>query len=96
MVLYHHNSAADRDLSFLAYPDETSDALSRTESVQTTAKCVANQYFTDKEFTNQTGRPDIIVLEVNPPRSNQREYLITEVKKQHSNGSNSTGDQRDA
>jgi len=80
IVLYHDNSAADRDLSFLAYPDETSDALSRTESVQTTAKSVANQYFTDKEFTNHTGRPDIIVLEVNPPGSNQREYLITEVK----------------
>jgi len=80
IVLYHDNSAADRDLSFLAYPDETSDVLLRTESVQMTAKSVANQYFTDKEFTNHTGRPDIIVLEVNLAGSNQREYLITDVK----------------
>ena len=80
IVLYHDSSAPDRDLSFLAYPDEESDDLSRTEKVQTTARSVANQYFTDQEFTNHTGRPDLIVLEVNQPESDGREYFITEVK----------------
>ena len=80
IILYHDNSAADRNLSFLAYPDEKSDTLSRTETVQTTAKSVANQYFTEKTFTNHTGRPDIIVLEVNHPESDRSDYLITEVK----------------
>ena len=80
IVLYHDSSAPDRDLSFLAYPDEESDDLSRTEKVQTTARSVANQYFANQEFTNHTGRPDLIVLEVNQPESDGREYLITEVK----------------
>ncbi|MFD1641806.1 hypothetical protein [Halohasta litorea] len=80
VVLYHDSSAADRDLSFLAYPDEESDDLSRTEKVQTTARSVANQYFTDQKFTNHTGRPDLIVLEVNSAESDGREYFITEVK----------------
>jgi len=80
IVLYHDSSAPDRDLSFLAYPDEESDDLSRTEKVQTTARSVANQYFTEQEFTNHTGRPDLIVLEINPAKSNEREYFITEVK----------------
>ncbi len=79
-MLYHDSSAPDPDLSFLAYPDEKSDDLSRTEKVQTTARSVANQYFTDQEFTNHTGRPDLIVLEVNPAESDEREYFITEVK----------------
>jgi len=80
IVLYHDSSAPDRDLSFLAYPDEESDDLSRTEKVQTTARSVANQYFANQEFTNHTGRPDLIVLEVNQPESDGREYFITEVK----------------
>ncbi len=80
IVLYHDSSASDQDLSFLAYPDEESDDLSRTEKVQTTARSVANQYFTDQKFTNHTGRPDLIVLEVNPAESEGREYFITEVK----------------
>jgi len=80
IVLYHDSSAPDRDLSFLAYPDEESDDLSRTEKVQTTARSIANEYFTTREFTNHTGRPDLIVLEINPAESNDREYFITEVK----------------
>lgn len=41
---------------------------------------MANQYFTDQQFTNYTGRPDLIVLEINPAESDEREYFITEVK----------------
>ncbi len=80
IVLYHDSSAPDRDLSFLAYPDEEADDLSRTEQVQTTARSVANQYFTDQKFTNHTGRPDLIVLEINSAEGDGREYFITEVK----------------
>ncbi|WP_224450555.1 hypothetical protein [Haloprofundus salilacus] len=79
LVLYHDSSAPDRDLSFLAVPEENEDA-SRTEKVQTMARSVANQYFTERTFTDHTGRPDLIVLEVNPADSDEREYLITEVK----------------
>lgn len=89
IVLYHDNSASDRDLSFVAdVPDATNRQLSRTEKVQTVAKSVANEYFTERRnFSNHTGRPDVIVLEIRDPSSNTYEYLITEVK-------NSTNTQR--
>ncbi len=38
IVLHHDISAPDRDLSFLAYPDEESDDPSRMGKVQTTAR----------------------------------------------------------
>jgi hypothetical protein len=81
IVIYHDNSAKDRDLSFDANvraDDQTT--LSRTEKVQTVAKSVANTYFTDRSFQDHTGRPDVIVLEVIDESTNQHEYLIAEVK----------------
>ena len=78
IVLYHDNSARDRDLSFLAVPEEDKDELSRTEKVQLTAQETASDYF-GREFRNHTGRPDIIVLEV-ISEDGDHEYLITEVK----------------
>jgi hypothetical protein len=76
IVLYHDNSAADRDLSFLAEPDEAS----RTERVQQVALDVANGYFQDRSFRNHTGRPDVIVLEIRDEDADEREYLVAEVK----------------
>jgi len=77
IVVYHDNSARDRDLSFRTEVDPDSGSLSRTDRVQHVAREVASEYF-HKEFENHTGRPDIIILEIIRERS--CEYLITEVK----------------
>ncbi|MFC4986832.1 hypothetical protein [Saliphagus infecundisoli] len=85
IVLYHDNSARDRDLSFVAVPDETEAAPSRTEQVQLVAKEIAGNYF-QKEFEDHTGRPDIIVLEIISEESGDHEYLITEIKNSANEG----------
>ncbi|WP_440769187.1 hypothetical protein [Natronorubrum sp. DTA28] len=79
IVLYHDNSAGDRELSFVAVPDEGAENHSRTDKVQLEAQSIAGDYF-DREFRNHTGRPDVIVLEVVSEDDSQHEYLITEVK----------------
>lgn len=79
IVLYHDNSAGDRNLSFVAEPDEDATHLSRTDKVQLEAKDIASDYF-GREFRNYTGRPDVIVLEVIAEDDDQHEYLIVEVK----------------
>lgn len=79
IVIYHDNSAHDRDLSFLSdVPEKDTDDLSRTEFVQRESRLVADEYFLDKSFRTASGRPDVIVLEVNSGTTT--EYLITEVK----------------
>jgi len=80
IVLYHDNSARDRDLSFVAESEASAAEASRTERVQQVARSVANNYFPDRSFRNHTGRPDVIVLEVIAPDGNDHEYLIAEVK----------------
>jgi len=79
IVLYHDNSARDRDLSFVAVPDKDKTTHSRTDKVQLVAQEIAGNYF-DKEYRNHTGRPDVIVLEIIGADSNHHEYLIVEVK----------------
>lgn len=80
VVFYHDNSAGDRDLSFVSVPEEKSDEeLSRTETVQRVAHEVASDYF-GRDFRNQTGRPDVIVLEVIDEDAGEHEYLVAEVK----------------
>lgn len=79
IVLYHDNSASDRNLSFVAVPDEDQEELSRTDKVQLTAQEIASDYF-GREFRNHTGRPDVIVLEIISESDDQHEYLIVEVK----------------
>ena len=79
IVLYHDNSARDRGLSFLSdVPDKEPGDLSRTELVQREARIVTDEYFVDRSFRSTTGRPDVIVLEVQS--GSNTEYLITEVK----------------
>jgi hypothetical protein len=79
IVLYHDNSASDRNLSFVPEPDPDKDDLSRTEEVQVTANEVAGNYFR-RDFENYTGRPDVIVIEIRDPETDDREFLIAEVK----------------
>lgn len=80
MVLYHDQSAGDRGVSFeLDESFDGQDNLSRSDRVQKAAKEFSDNYF-DEGVSNYTGRPDILVLEINDSRSNDYEYLITEVK----------------
>jgi len=80
VVLYHDNSASDRGLSFRSVPEEKADEeLSRAEAVHRMAHGIAEEYF-GRRFRNQTGRPDVIVLEVFSPEERTYEYLVTEVK----------------
>ncbi len=79
IVLYHDNSAADRELSFVAVPDAEKEDHSRTETVQLVAQEIAGNYF-GKTYENHTGRPDVIVLEIISEGGNEHEYLIVEVK----------------
>ena len=79
IVLYHDNSARDRGISFISdIDDKEREQLSRTEQIHHEAHRTANTYFADAEFSTATGRPDVIVLEID--RADQTEYLITEVK----------------
>lgn len=92
IVLYHDNSADDRDLSFVSEIADrtTEDDLSRTEKVQKMAYTIANDYF-DTEFDSYTGRPDVIVLEVRDEEASEYAYLITEVKNSANTGTIRTG-----
>lgn len=83
IVLYHDNSASDRELSFkpdALVDDSENKKLSRTEKVHKEAHNILNNYFKDKDFEKQTGRPDVIVLEIIDEENMQYDYLITEVK----------------
>jgi hypothetical protein len=78
VAVYHDSSAPDRELSFRSVEEEKPrEELSRTEAVHEEARRVAKAYF-EKDFENQTGRPDVIVLEIDD--GEKVRYLITEVK----------------
>ncbi len=79
IVLYHDNSARDRNLSFVAVPDDKKGVHSRSDKVQLVAQEIASNYF-GTDYRNQTGRPDVIVLEIISETDDEHEYLITEVK----------------
>ena len=79
IIIYHDNSARDRGLSFLSdVPEKDPETLSRTEFVEREARIVTDEYFIDQSLRTTTGRPDVIVLEVQS--GSNIEYLITEVK----------------
>jgi hypothetical protein len=79
ITLYHDNSASDRGLSFIPENVQKDRAdLTRSEMVQRETREVLSTYFEDERFRRVTGRPDVIVLEVDT--DDRREYLITEIK----------------
>jgi len=79
VVLYHDNSATDRNISFEPWPKETDEAdLTRSELIQIKSQQVLEQYFQERDFQQRTNRPDVIVLEIR--REDRYEYLVTEVK----------------
>ncbi|WP_160135341.1 hypothetical protein [Halococcus salsus] len=85
IVVYHDNSGGDRGISFIPVPNEGEEQLSRTEKVHTTGFDVAQSYFTDHNFRTQTGRPDLIVIEIRR-KEDDRDYLVTEVKNSSNKG----------
>lgn len=79
VTLYHNSSASDRDLSFLPVEHEREESeLGRLEHVQRETDEVEATYFRTEKSKRRTGRPDVIVLEVDT--ENRHEYLITEIK----------------
>lgn len=81
IVLYHDNSASDRNLSF--YTDaleKNKEDLTRTEKVEREAHDIIDSYFENENAQKQTGRPDVIVLEIKNKENNEFRYLITEIK----------------
>lgn len=79
IVLYHDKSAEDRDLSFRSEIDDPAN-WSRSDAVQQESLELARTYFKNEQFTNHTGRPDVLILEVRDEDEQSYEYLITEVK----------------
>jgi hypothetical protein len=79
ITLYHDNSARERGLSFVPenFEKERTD-LTRSEMVQRETREVLSTYFENDEFRRTTGRPDVIVLEIDA--DGRQEYLITEIK----------------
>jgi hypothetical protein len=79
ITLYHDNSASDRGLSFVSEnPEKDRADLTRSEMVQRETIDVLSTYFENDELHRKTGRPDVIVLEIDS--DDRREYLITEIK----------------
>jgi len=79
ITLYHDNSARDCGLSFIPESFEKGkDELTRSEMVRRETIDVLSTYFRNDSFQRRTGRPDVIVLEVEA--EDRREYLITEIK----------------
>jgi hypothetical protein len=79
ITLYHDNSASDRGLSFVPENFEKDRAdLTRSEMVQRETMDVLSTYFENDGLHRKTGRPDVIVLEIES--DDRREYLITEIK----------------
>lgn len=79
IALYHDNSASGRGLSFVPENFEKArEKLTRTEMIQRETREVMSTYFREEEFRQTTGRPDVIVLEVDTEE--RHEYLITEIK----------------
>ncbi|WP_136686903.1 hypothetical protein [Halorhabdus amylolytica] len=79
IVVYHDSAARAQDLEFVSdIWDEDPHSLSRTERIQYETGRISDEYFLDNESRRHTGRPDVIVLEIES--GGTRDYLITEVK----------------
>lgn len=79
IVVYHDSAARAHDLRFVSdVDDKDPEALSRTERIQHESGRLTDEYFLGDGRTRTTGRPDVIVLEIDDGET--AEYLITEVK----------------
>jgi len=79
ITLYHDSAARAEGLRFVSDVEaKDPSGLSRTERIQYEADELADEYFVNEKFRTRTGRPDVIVLEIDS--GDELEYLITEVK----------------
>lgn len=78
IVLYHDNSARRRGVTFDSSPDGPPEEFTRHEIVHHESVKTARQYFKNDDLDTHTGRPDVIVIEID--RDDSQEFLITEVK----------------
>ncbi len=79
IVVYHDSAARAEQLKFIPDIDENDPAnLSRTEKIKFEKRRLAEDYFPNSEFDYTSGRPDVIVLEIEA--EDRLDYLITEVK----------------
>lgn len=79
IVIYHDSAARAEQLKFIPDIDEKDpENLSRTEKIKYEKRRLAEDYFPDSGFDYTSGRPDVIVLEIEAEE--RLEYLITEVK----------------
>jgi len=78
IIIYHDNSARNRDVTFTRDPKGEPDDFSRHEMVEHASLETARNYFKHPNLGPWTGRPDVIVVEARHDQG--PEYLITEVK----------------
>jgi hypothetical protein len=79
LALYHDNSGPG-EISFKQdLSNKNREELSRTELAQKKAREVFLDYM-DKDDSNYTRKPDVIVLEIINEEENEYEYIIAEVK----------------
>lgn len=80
IAVYHDSSAKDLGIEFKFDPAKDSiKPYSRPEEVELKSREIISDYF-KKDTREVTGRPDVILVEIINKDSNEREYLITEVK----------------
>ena len=79
--IYHDDSARDIGLKFLFDPENDSEMpYSRPEKVELVSREIVKEYFKKSSSKPQTGRPDVILVEMKDLETEEYEYFITEVK----------------
>lgn len=79
IVLYHDSAARAEELEFISdIAEKEFETLSRTEKIKYEKRRLVGRYFPEAEVKYRTGRPDVIVLEIES--GDREDYLITEVK----------------
>ena len=81
MPVYHDSSTDIDNLAFKFNPEnDVGDRdYSRPEKVELKSHKIIEDYF-DKDTQNTTGRPDVILVEIENKEDGDREFFITEVK----------------
>lgn len=81
IAVYHDSSAKkEMGIEFRYDPEHDSDTpYSRPEKVELKSREIIENYFR-KSTSKNTGRPDVILVEITDREKNERDYFITEVK----------------
>lgn len=81
IAVYHDSSAKkEMGIEFKYDPENDSDTpYSRPEKVELKSRDIIENYF-KKSTSKNTGRPDVILVEITDKDKDERDYFITEVK----------------